>query len=63
MVECPRDYCRDLTDDINIASCAGKGFLPVAGGLLDQTNWFMQLWAAIDEEHAAIDAERWNSGK
>jgi hypothetical protein len=47
-----------MTDDINIATHASKGFLPVSGGLLDQSNWFMQLWSALDSDHAKLDSER-----
>lgn len=42
---------------------ASKGFLPVAGGLLDQSSWFLQLLSTLDEEHALLDNERLDSNE
>jgi len=41
---------------------ADKGFLPMAGGLLDQSAWFLDLWAAMTNEQNKIDAERMERG-
>jgi hypothetical protein len=30
----------------------------VAGGLLDQSAWFIDLWSSLNSEQARIDAER-----
>lgn len=32
--------------------------LPTAGGLLDQSAWFIDLWQTMNSEQALIDAER-----
>ena len=41
---------------------AEKGFLPIYGGLLDQSAWFLDLWAAMTNEQNKIDAERIEGG-
>jgi hypothetical protein len=35
-----------------------SGFLPVAGGLLDQSAWFIDLRTALTNEQNIIDTER-----
>ena len=35
-----------------------RGTMPVAGGLLEQTNWFVEACSLIDSERAAIDRKR-----
>lgn len=40
-----------------MASLANKGSLPAAGGLLDQTQWFLDLWAMLGNETERIKAE------
>lgn len=56
-VKCPRSFCSDMVLDINMASLADKGALPAAGGLLDQTQWFLDLWAMLGNETERIKAE------
>ncbi len=56
--------CRNYVDGylvraINMACHAEKGMLPVAGGILDQSAWFVAVWSALTNEQNAIDAERW----
>ena len=41
---------------------AEKGFLPISGGLLDQSAWFLDLRAAMTNEQNKIDAERIEGG-
>jgi hypothetical protein len=41
-----------------MATHAEKGMFPVAGGLLDQSAWFIDLWSSLNSEQARIDAER-----
>lgn len=63
---CPRTFIgRQLTKAINIASLCGNGVLPVHGGLMDQSAWFVSLWQALQAEQSQIDAEiaeRWRDG-
>ena len=37
---------------------ADKGVMPVGGGLLDQSEWFIDLWSTVTAEQNAIDRER-----
>ena len=64
---CPRKSVGwEMTQAINLASYASKGFLPVAGGILDQSAWFVDVWTTLDGEQNKIDAEmaeRRNRGK
>lgn len=56
--ECPRRFVgHELTEAINVASLCGNGTLPVAGGLMDQSAWFVSLWQQLQSEQAEIDAE------
>lgn len=56
---CPRDYVGcELTDAINLASFAGKGAMPVSGGLLDQSAWFVDLWQTLESDQNRIDTEK-----
>lgn len=57
--ECPRTYVgNELTEAINVASLCGEGVLPVAGGLLDQSSWFLSLWQSLKSEESKIEAEQ-----
>ena len=55
--ECPKEYVGDLAAAINLVSLAEHA-LPVAGGLLDQSAWFVSLWQTLDSEMAKISNER-----
>jgi hypothetical protein len=46
-----------MTQAINMASYAAKGHLPVVGGLLDQSAWFVDLWSTLESDQAQIDNE------
>ena len=47
-----------MIEAINTASLCGGGILPVAGGLMDQSDWFLNLWQSLKSDEARIDAER-----
>lgn len=56
---CPRAYVgHDITDAVNMAGMCRNGIMPIPGGLLDQSAWFVDLWQRMDSERAKIDAER-----
>jgi hypothetical protein len=42
---------------INLAAAADR-HLPQAGGLLDQSAWFVDLWTMLQSEQNKIDADR-----
>jgi len=47
-----------MTDAINVAAMCDKGMLPVAGGIADQSAWFLSLWQQLTNDQNKIDAER-----
>lgn len=59
LTECGRKFTRDIVTPVNLATYAeDKGILPVAGGMLDQSAWFVSLWSALSNEQNSIDRER-----
>jgi len=50
----------EFTRAVNFACMSGKGDWPVAGGMLDQAAWFLDLKQALANEQNRIDAERMN---
>lgn len=48
----------DLIDDINIVSSCEGGTLPVAGGLLDQPAYFLELSTALKRDTNEIEREQ-----
>ena len=56
-MQCCQDYVGELWREIKYASLADK-HLPQAGGLLDQSAWFLELWVALQNEQTRIEKER-----
>lgn len=57
--KCPRAFVgQSITEAINVAGLCGGGTLPVSGGLMDQSAWFLSLWQTLQSEEAMIDMER-----
>ena len=60
--ECPREMVgSEMVDAINVAGMCSNGLLPVTGGLLDQSAWFLSLLESLNSETARIEAERLES--
>ena len=57
IVGCPNTYCRPMIPAINLIDLFGKGVLPVAGGALDQSAWFLEAASVMGHEDAAMKAE------
>ena len=58
LTECSRSYVdAAMVQAINMAAMADK-HLPAAGGLLDQSAWFVRLMTELGNEQNKIDAER-----
>ena len=49
----------DLSLSINLASMSGDGDWPIAGGLLDQSAWFVNLYQQLKSDEARIDSDKW----
>jgi hypothetical protein len=48
-----------MIESINLAGHAiTKGLMPVAGGLLDQSSWFIDLWTRLESEINAVQNEQ-----
>lgn len=59
--ECPREYVGgEMIHAINLASMCGGGDWPVAGGLLDQSSWFVSLKQHCRNERSKLEAEESN---
>lgn len=58
VIDCPNKYCRDVVQVANLADLFGKGILPVAGGALDQSAWFMEAVNVLERDEQSIKAER-----
>jgi len=42
MAKCPNQYAGEMANAIDLFDCYGKGILPVSGGALDQSAWFVR---------------------
>lgn len=57
--ECPRQFVGyKVTEAVNIAALCGKGTFPEAGGLLDQSAWFISLYQSLTAEQNKIEREQ-----
>jgi hypothetical protein len=55
--QCPREYSREIVESVNAAQLA-ETHLPVAGGTLDQSAWWIELWLAFKSNVNRIEYER-----
>ena len=62
-VTCPHRFVGDLARFINLAGMCGDNCLPVAGGLLDQSAWFLSLYQRLNSEQNRIESEKIKHGK
>lgn len=61
--QCPRTFVgEEMTKAINLAGMCGKGDWPMAGGLFEQSAWFIDLKQAIEQERRSIQAEDEQNG-
>lgn len=57
---CPNDYARPITDAVRLFELFAKGILPVAGGALDQSAWFLAAERQWRIDDATMKAEAVN---
>tara|TARA_R110002167_G_scaffold115982_2_gene290656 strand:+ start:3143 stop:3481 length:339 start_codon:yes stop_codon:yes gene_type:complete len=56
---CPRETVGfEISEAINLAGFADKGLLPSAGGLLDQSAWWMSVYRHFTNEQSRIESEK-----
>lgn len=61
---CPRSYIgSEMTNAINIATVCENGILPITGGLLDQSGWFVDVMSVLRTEQNRIENERWEEAR
>ena len=53
----------ELMDAIRIIGLCGDGVLPIAGGLLDQSAWFVDVWQLLRSDEAKFQAEAMKHGR
>lgn len=56
LTECPRRFVADIVDEVNFAQMADH-HLPIAGGLLEQSAWWVDLWMAFKSDCNQIDSD------
>lgn len=55
---CPRDIMGgEFIEACNVASISGKGDWPVAGGIYDQSTWFIDLYQKLKSATNRIEQE------
>lgn len=57
ITNCGRKETQQIANAVNMAMHASKGTLPVSGGMLDQSNWFVAMWNAFDSDMVMIRKE------
>lgn len=54
---CPNDHARCMSSTIHLIELFGKGVLPVSGGALDQSAWFLSAERCYRIEEALLRSE------
>ncbi|RLS22130.1 MAG: hypothetical protein DWH72_01345 [Planctomycetota bacterium] len=54
--QCPRRYVQEIVDEINLAQLADS-HLPISGGVLDQSSWWVECWMAFRSDCSQIDQD------
>lgn len=63
ITQCGKRYVdAALVKAINFSEHIDKGLLPISGGLLDQSAWFLSVWQALSQDKALIEAKRIKEG-
>ena len=47
-----------MTQAINLANYASKGLMPVAGGVMEQSAWFLEMLSTLESDQNKIDLEK-----
>lgn len=56
LTDCPKRFTAEIVDAINAAQLADS-HLPVAGGTLDQSAWWIALWQSFRQSVNRIETE------
>lgn len=59
MNECPQKFIgNELIEDINTVDACQNGVMPVGGGLMDQSVYYLELTSRLRNERAKIEREQ-----
>ena len=59
---CPQEFIgRDLIGFVKFCDFAKRGTMPIAGGMLDQTNWFIEAANCMIDEDRRVKSDQWKS--
>jgi len=56
---CPNQFCRPISQSLQLIDLFEKGLPPVGGGTLDQSVWFLEAATVLRNEEATIKAEQY----
>jgi len=57
---CPKETIdQELLNCVSVIDFAKRGVMPVIGGSLDQSNWFLDAFHFMLEEERRTEAENW----
>jgi hypothetical protein len=54
IIGCPNRYCSTVADVVRMSEFFDKGLPPVAGGLLDQSAWFLDAVSVLRRDEAEM---------
>jgi hypothetical protein len=54
---CPQDECRSMIDTIELIDLFHNGLPPIAGGVVDQSAWFVAAARTLKQEEMRAKAE------
>ena len=59
VIGCPSQYCKSVGDAVRLFELFEKGIMPIAGGALDQSAWFLaaQRQFRIDDLTMNLEAD------
>jgi len=58
VVGCPNKFCSEVSQVVRLGDLFGKGLPPVAGGVLDQSAWFIQAVGILARDEDQIKYDR-----
>jgi len=58
LVGCPNELCRSLYSTVQLIDLFRKGVMPIAGGVLDQSAWFISAVQCYEQAENLIRAEQ-----
>ena len=57
LTQCPKRFTADVVEEVNLAQLADS-HLPTAGGVLDQSAWWVECWLAFRSDSNQIESDK-----